>query len=167
MSRVHSSSRWRGIARGEVLWNAAPAVNGFVRDQRFEAVAALARKSAEAAGGGALCVYLDGVAIVDVWAGTRDVARGLAWEADTMAMSWSTTKGVTSTVLHMLADRGSLEYDSPVASYWPEFAAHGKENATVAQLLSHRCGLFSIQGSITTPWPHTLPPLDRSTSRVD
>ena len=68
-------------------------------DRRFDAVAALARKSAEAAGGGALCVDLDGVAVVDVWAGRRDTAGGLPWDADTMATSWSTTKGVTSTAL--------------------------------------------------------------------
>ena len=134
-----------------MLWNASPAVDGFVRDQRFEAVAALARKSAEAAGGGALCVYLDGVAIVDVWAGTRDIARGLAWEADTMAMSWSTTKGVTSTVLHMLADRGSLEYDSPVASYWPEFAANGKGAVTVRQVMAMEAGLYDVRHLIDDP----------------
>ena len=116
-----------------------------MRDSRFEAVASRAGRSAEAAGGGALCVYLDGVAVVDVWAGQRDVTSGLAWEADTMAMSWSTTKGVTSTVLHMLADRGTLDYDSPVASYWPEFAANGKSALTVRQFMAMEAGLFDVR----------------------
>ncbi len=103
-----------------------PEVDGFVVDQRFEAVVALARTSMVSAGGGALCVYLHGVPVVDVWAGSRDASGGLPWEQHTMAMSWSTTKGITSTVLHMLADRGALDYDTPVATYWPEFAVNGK-----------------------------------------
>ncbi len=124
---------------------------GIVRDQRFDAVAELARKSAEAAGGGALCVYLDGVAVVDVWAGTRDRTSGVPWEADTMAMSWSTTKGVSSTVLHMLGDRGSLEYDSPVASYWPEFAVNGKGAVTVRQFMAMEAGLYDVRHLIDDP----------------
>jgi hypothetical protein len=80
-------------------------MNGVVSDQRFEVVGALARKLAEAGGGGALCVYLNGVPVLDVWAGERDPTCSRPWEHDTMAMSWSTTKGVTSTALHMLADR--------------------------------------------------------------
>ena len=68
-----------------------------------------------------------------------------------MAMSWSTTKGVTSTVLHMLADRGSLEYDSPVASYWPEFAANGKGAVTVRQVMAMEAGLYDVRHLIDDP----------------
>ena len=108
-------------------------MDGSVTDRRFEGVAALACKLAESVGGGALCVYLDGASVLDVWAGERDPTSRLPWERDTMAMSWSTTKGVTSTVLHMLADRGSLDYDAPIARYWPEFAVDGKDAVTVRQ----------------------------------
>jgi CubicO group peptidase (beta-lactamase class C family) len=126
-------------------------VDGFVVDRRFNSVAEFARKSAESAGGGALCVYLDGAAVVDVWAGARDVASGLGWEADSMAMSWSTTKGVTSTALHMLADRGSLDYDATVASYWPEFAANGKRAVTVRQFMAMEAGLYDVRHLIDDP----------------
>ena len=68
-----------------------------------------------------------------------------------MAMSWSTTKGVTSTVLHMLADRGSLDYDSPVASYWPEFAANGKSAVTVRQVMAMEAGLYDVRHLIEDP----------------
>jgi CubicO group peptidase (beta-lactamase class C family) len=120
-------------------------VDGFVLDRRFDSVAELARKSAESAGGGALCVYLDGAVVVDVWAGMRDASTGRAWDADSMAMSWSTTKGVTSTALHMLADRGSLDYDSPVAAYWPEFSASGKHAVTVRQFMAMEAGLYDVR----------------------
>ena len=119
--------------------------------QRFEEVAALARRSALAAGGGALCVYLDGRPVLDVWAGHRDPARRLPWERDTMAMSWSTTKGVTSTVLHMLADRGQLDYDAPIRSYWPEFAANGKQAVTVGQFMAMEAGLYDVRHLIGDP----------------
>lgn len=120
-------------------------------DRRFEEVAALACKLAESASGGALCVYLDGVSVLDVWTGQRDPTLRLAWEHDTMAMSWSTTKGVTSTVLHMLADRGSLDYDAPIARYWPEFAVAGKDAVTVRQFMAMEAGLYDVRHLIDDP----------------
>jgi CubicO group peptidase (beta-lactamase class C family) len=126
-------------------------MSGPVIDPRFEAVGALARKSAEAAGGGALCVYLNGVPVLDVWAGERDATGSRSWEHDTMAMSWSTTKGVTSTALHMLADRGLLSYEAPVASYWPEFAANGKAAVTVRQFMAMQAGLYDVRHLIDSP----------------
>jgi CubicO group peptidase (beta-lactamase class C family) len=126
-------------------------VDGSVIDRRFGSVAELARKLAEAAGGGALCVYVDGAAVVDVWAGTRDASTGLAWESDSMAMSWSTTKGVASTALHMLADRGTLNYDSPIAAYWPEFGANGKGAVTVRQFMAMEAGLYDVRHLIDDP----------------
>ncbi len=77
-------------------------------------------------GGAAVAVYHRGEPVVDAWAGTRDL-QGLPWERETTAMSFSTTKGVVATVLHRLVDRGLVDYDEPVATYWPEFAAAGKE----------------------------------------
>ena len=68
-----------------------------------------------------------------------------------MAMSWSTTKGITSTVLHMLADRGALDYDTPVATYWPEFAANGKGAVTIRQFMAMEAGLYDVRHLIDDP----------------
>jgi len=98
-------------------------------------------------GGAAACVYHRGEKVVDIWGGTRDAA-GRPWEADTISVSFSTTKGVASTLLHVYADRGLVDYDAPVASYWPEFAQRGKESITVRQLLCHEAGLYAITDMI-------------------
>lgn len=102
-------------------------------------------------GGGALAIRLRGEVMVDIWGGHADVAGEVPWSADTMAMSFSTTKGVAVTALHRLADRGLLEYDAPVVDYWPEFGAHGKQRITVRQMLSHQAGLHDITALIDTP----------------
>ncbi|WP_067814152.1 serine hydrolase domain-containing protein [Nocardia inohanensis] len=114
-------------------------------DPRFDsAVRTFARIFAGRTGnGGALAVYLHGEPVVDVWAGSAD-ATGTPWTADTGAMIYSASKGVSATVLHRLADRGMLDYAAPVAEYWPEFGANGKQRITVAQLLSHRAGLSAL-----------------------
>ncbi len=98
-------------------------------------------------GGGAVAVYHRGEKVVDVWAGSRD-AEGRPWRADTMALSFSTTKGVVATALHVLADRGLIDYDEPVAEYWPEFASAGKDRITVRQILCHEAGLYPIRSLI-------------------
>ena len=95
-------------------------------------------------GGAAVCVYHRGEVVVDCWGGTRDAA-GTPWQEDTIALSYSTTKGVASTLLHVLADRGLVDYDRPVADYWPEFAAAGKERISVRQVLSHEAGLYRVR----------------------
>ncbi|WP_024801444.1 serine hydrolase domain-containing protein [Nocardia sp. BMG51109] len=100
-------------------------------------------------GGGAFAVYLHGRPVVDVWAG--EAAPGRQWRHDTVALSFSTGKGVAATVLHRLAERGLLEYDAPVAEYWPEFAVNGKETITVRDMLSHRAGLHRVRGLTATP----------------
>ena len=89
-------------------------------------------------GGGALSVRLRGETVVDLWAGYADRGRTRPWTPETLAISFSTTKGVASTIIHRLADRGELRYNEPVASYWPEFAAGGKERVTVRHLLTHQ-----------------------------
>ncbi len=91
--------------------------------------------------GGALAVYRHGVPVVDVWAGFRDPARRVPWTSDTLANVWSTTKGITAIALARLVDTGKVDYASPVAAYWPEFAQAGKADITVAQLVSHQAGL--------------------------
>lgn len=97
-------------------------------------------------GGGALAVYLDGEPVVDVWTGWSDRRGRRHWQADTAPMVFSATKGVASTVIHRLADRGLIDYDAPVAEYWPEFAANGKANITVRDVMRHRAGLSHLRG---------------------
>lgn len=98
-------------------------------------------------GGGALAVYLDGEPVVDVWTGWSDRSGRVPWSADTGAMVFSATKGMASTVIHRLADRGLVSYDAPVAEYWPEFGANGKGEITVRQLMRHRAGLSRLGGA--------------------
>jgi CubicO group peptidase (beta-lactamase class C family) len=97
-------------------------------------------------GGGALAVYVDGERVVDVWTGWSDRHGEQRWAADTGAMVFSASKGVASTVLHRLVDRGLLDYDAPVAQYWPEFGANGKASITVRNMLRHRAGLSHLKG---------------------
>jgi CubicO group peptidase (beta-lactamase class C family) len=97
-------------------------------------------------GGGALAIYIDGRPAVDVWTGWSDRAGEHAWTADTAAMVFSATKGVAAMVIHRLVDRGRLSYDEPVARYWPEFGANGKEEITVRDVLRHRSGLSHLKG---------------------
>jgi CubicO group peptidase (beta-lactamase class C family) len=97
-------------------------------------------------GGGALSVYLDGRPVVDVWTGWSDRRGQVPWTADTAAMVFSATKGVAATVIHRLVDRGQLSYDAPVAEYWPEFGANGKDGISVRDLLRHRAGLSHLNG---------------------
>ena len=95
-------------------------------------------------GGAGVCVYHRGECVVDIWAGTRN-KQGAPWERDTVALSYSTTKGVASTALHILVDRGLVDYDDKVAQYWPEFAQAGKEAITVRHVMCHEAGLYDIR----------------------
>lgn len=97
-------------------------------------------------GGGALAVYLNGEPVVDVWTGWSDRRGRVRWSADTGAMVFSATKGVASTVIHRLADRGLVDYDAPVAEYWREFGANGKADITVREMMRHRAGLAHLNG---------------------
>ncbi|HEY9437247.1 MAG TPA: serine hydrolase domain-containing protein, partial [Streptomyces sp.] len=100
--------------------------------------------------GAAVTVLVDGKPVADLWGGWADRARTRPWERDTVVNVWSTTKGPTALCAHVLADRGLLDLDAPVAAYWPEFAAAGKESVRVRHLLSHRSGVSGLRE------PHTL-----------
>ncbi len=100
-------------------------------------------------GGGALAVYLDGEPVVDIWTGWSDRQGKRHWNADTGTMVFSATKGVAATVIHRLADRGLIDYDAPMAEYWPEFGAKGKSGITVRDVLRHRAGLSHLNGAGT------------------
>lgn len=108
--------------------------------------------------GSAVCVYHQGRAVVDVWGGIKDAA-GNPWRAETTAPSFSTGKGVVSTLLHILVDRGLADYDDPIARHWPAFAAGGKQAITIRQALCHEAGLYRITALIDHPaemldWDH-------------
>lgn len=98
-------------------------------------------------GGAAACVYHRGRKVVDIWGGTRD-EEGSPWQEDTLALSYSTTKGIASTLLHILIDRGLADYEDPVAEIWPEFGRSGKEEITLRQVLCHEAGLYDIRSMV-------------------
>lgn len=131
--------------------DSTPSNGHMLIDDRFTVVAgkffSMFRRKRQ--GGGALAVYLNGAPVLDIWAGWADSDR--RWHADTMALSYSTGKGVAATVIHRLAERGVLDYDAPVATYWPEFAANGKEAITIRDVLSHRAGLQRTRGLVEDP----------------
>ncbi|MFG3211081.1 serine hydrolase domain-containing protein [Streptomyces tendae] len=94
--------------------------------------------------GAAVCVYQYGRPVVDLWGGVADPETGRPWTRDTLQLVYSATKGATATAAHMLAERGALDLDAPVAKYWPEFAANGKADIPVRWLLSHQAGLVAL-----------------------
>ncbi|MDH4145168.1 MAG: beta-lactamase family protein [Acidimicrobiia bacterium] len=91
-----------------------------------------------------VCAYRRGEPFVDVAAGTMGPGDDRPVQPDSLFCSFSSTKGVAALVVHQLADRGLLDYDAPVASYWPDFAQHGKDRLTVAQALSHQGGIHAL-----------------------
>ena len=91
--------------------------------------------------GASVCFTVEGETVVDLWGGFRDAAHESPWTEDTLAVVWSATKGITTTAVHMLVDRGQLDLDAPVATYWPEFGQAGKDTIPVRYLLSHQAGL--------------------------
>ncbi len=99
--------------------------------------------------GAAFCATLEGETVVDLWGGFADEARTRSWEQDTIVNVYSTTKTMTALTALLLADRGELDFDAPVARYWPEFAAAGKENVKVSHLMSHSAGLSGWKEPIT------------------
>jgi len=95
--------------------------------------------------GAAVAVTVGGRMVVDLWGGYADKARTRPWSHDTLANVFSTTKGLTAICAHRLAAEGTLDFDAPVARYWPEFAQNGKEHIPVRQLLNHRAGLPGVR----------------------
>ncbi|MFE4368191.1 serine hydrolase domain-containing protein [Streptomyces sp. NPDC056835] len=134
-------------------------------DERFAAVRAAFERNFEERDelGAAVSVLADGETVVDLWAGWADGARTRPWERETLVNVWSTTKGPTALCAHVLIDRGLLDPDAPVATYWPEFAAAGKESVLVRHLLAHRAGLAGLRE------PHSVEQLydwELTTSRL-
>jgi CubicO group peptidase (beta-lactamase class C family) len=115
-------------------------------DERFVAVRRALAGNVESGEelGASITLDLDGDVVVDIWGGSCDEARTVPWQRDTITNVWSTTKTVTSLAALMLVDRGQLDVDAPVARYWPEFAAAGKQDVLVRHLLSHTSGVSGL-----------------------
>ena len=120
-------------------------------EDRFAAVADAFSASIDSGAdvGGSVAVMHDGNLVVDIWGGWADEAKTAPWERDTITNVWSTTKTMTFLVALLLTDRGELDLDAPVARYWPEFAANGKEGVLVRHLLGHTAGLSGWQEPMT------------------
>jgi len=99
--------------------------------------------------GAAVCVYCGGEQVVDLWGGVADPRTSTPWREKTVALVFSSTKGVTAVCANLLIERGQLHPDAPVASLWPEFGVNGKEAISVGDLLAHRAGLPYVEGEFT------------------
>ncbi|HEY4060071.1 MAG TPA: serine hydrolase domain-containing protein [Kofleriaceae bacterium] len=99
--------------------------------------------------GAGLTIHHRGRCVVDLWGGYADVEQRRPWERDTRVVVFSVTKGLVAMAFAMLADRGSFEWNAPVARYWPEFAAGDKDRITVRELLNHRSGLVGLRERVT------------------
>ncbi len=134
-------------------------LNGTVHPDYADVAASLIRQiPRQQHAGAAVCVYHRGAQVVDIWGGTRDDV-GSPWQHDTVAPSFSTTKGIVATLAHILVDRGLAHYDDPIAKHWPEFGARGKQTITIRQALCHEAGLHRIGDMIGSPtemldWDH-------------
>jgi CubicO group peptidase (beta-lactamase class C family) len=94
--------------------------------------------------GAAVAVHLNGELVVDLWAGLADPVEGRAWEEDTIAHAYSVSKPLVAACALLLADRGEIDLDAPVARYWPEYARAGKERTLVRHLLAHQTGILAL-----------------------
>ena len=116
-------------------------------DERFAEVADEFGRNLAQRGelGASVAITVEGETVVDLWGGHTDAERTTAWDKDTLAVAMSTTKGATSLCAHLLATTGELDFDEPVATYWPEFAAAGKEQVLVRHVLTHQAGLPAVR----------------------
>jgi CubicO group peptidase (beta-lactamase class C family) len=133
-------------------------------DERFEAVRRQLQENVDSGAelGASIVLDLDGEIAIDLWGGYADSDRTRPWERDTITNVWSSTKTVTSLAALMLVDRGELDVDAPVARYWPEFAAAGKQDVLVRHLLSHTSGVSGLDQPAVI---EDLYDWDKSTSR--
>ncbi len=98
--------------------------------------------------GAAFSLYVNGEVKADLWAGVADKGTGRAWTEDTLQLVFSTTKGATAICVARLVEAGLISYDDAVATYWPEFAANGKGEITIAQMMSHQAGLPYVDANL-------------------
>jgi len=126
------------------------AYEGYVADGWWEVAEAFAHNidNREDIGAG-VSVFHKGKCVVDIAGGYFDRDATQPYTLDTLQLVFSTTKGVVATAVAICVERGLLSYEEPVSLFWPEFAAHGKEHVTVAQLLSHQAGLYTVEGELS------------------
>lgn len=110
-----------------------------------------------------VAAYLDGELVVDAWGGLADAETGRKVDGDTLFNMFSVTKPLTATALHMQVDRGLVDYDAPVAEYWPEYACNGKQSTSVRDVLTHRAGVPQMPEGVT---PELMCDWDWMTSRI-
>jgi CubicO group peptidase (beta-lactamase class C family) len=123
---------------------------GFVQDKYAGAKAAFEANFESGADlGASFCATLNGETVVDLWGGWADEAKTRPWTRDTIVNVYSTTKTMSFLCALMLADQGQLDFDAPVAKYWPEFAAGGKANVKVSHLMAHSAGLSGWREPMT------------------
>ena len=116
----------------------------------FELVAdAFAQTLNDPHSGGAVAIRVEGRTVLDLWGGIADERDGRIWESSTPSTIFSCTKGLVSILAAHLVSQGLLDYDEKVKTYWPEFAAAGKENTLISHLLSHRAGLSAPRKNLT------------------
>jgi CubicO group peptidase (beta-lactamase class C family) len=125
-------------------------VGGFTNDRFAAAREGFEANLASGADVGAsFAATLEGETVIDIWGGFADEAKTRPWEKDTIINVYSTTKTMTALTALLLADRGELDFDAPVAKYWPEFAQAGKSAVKVSHLMSHSAGLSGWKEPIT------------------
>ncbi len=107
--------------------------------------------------GASAAVFVDGEPVVDIWGGFADAARTIPWQRDTITNVWSTTKTMVALCMLILADRGQIDLTAPVARYWPEFAAAGKDGVQLRHVLAHTAGLPDFDPPVSAAdlydWP--------------
>ena len=122
-----------------------PKINGYC-DSNFEEVKNIFSENFVKRNelGASVCVFKDGEKVVDLWGGYKDHDKSELWQEDTIVLMNSVAKSICSISVHILSDRGLIDLNSPVCSYWEEFGQAGKDNITVANVLGHECGaIFS------------------------
>ena len=100
--------------------------------------------------GASFCATVEGETVVDLWGGWADPGKTRPWAADTIVNVYSTTKTMCALTALLVADRGLIDFDAPVAKYWPEFAANGKADVKVSHLMSHSAGLSGWKEKLVT-----------------
>lgn len=126
------------------LSSSAPPAGNLAVQQAIDAVIASGREV-----GLQVAAYHRGKLVVDAWGGLADPVTGREVDGQTLFNVYSVTKAVAATAVHMLVDRGRLDYDATVASYWPEYGAHGKHKTTLRDVLTHRAGVPQMPEGVT------------------
>jgi len=99
--------------------------------------------------GAGFSLHVEGRKVVDIWGGSVDEAGSAPYDEDTLQLVFSTTKGATASCVNLLIQRGLIDLDTPVATYWPEFAQAGKESIPVRWLMGHRAGLVTVDKKLS------------------